>query len=164
MLLEALWSLPRSTLKGSRLIWSTSFDQTHLWTDFNSSSETPISWRNLTVPRPVLNCSSWGSCTSWNEEENDFNKIQNIQFWEEIILKWITFATSRCLNALVPLSKGLDQLMWSPATSLFSDSKTYLRQQDVTIFPFDLSMASLCYRVEKSRWPSWRLILVWLSS
>ena len=144
-----------------------SFDQRYLCTDFNSSSETPISWRNLTVPRPVLNCSSWGSCTMctwWNDEKKNLIWGPKIQFWEEIILKWITFATRRCLNALVPLSRGLDQLMWSPATSLFSDSKTYLRQQDVTILPFNLSMASLCYRVEKSCWPSWRLILVWLPS
>ena len=89
---------------------------------------------------------------------------KSIRFNLEILLKWITFATRRCLNALVPLSRGLDQLMWSPATSLFSDSKTYLGQKDVTMFPFDLPMDSLCYRVEKSCWPSWRLILVWLPS
>ena len=37
----------------------------YLWTDFNSSSETPINCRNLTVPRPVLNCSNWGSFEVW---------------------------------------------------------------------------------------------------
>ena len=47
---------------------------------------------------------------------------------KELHVTWGSFATSKCLSRLVPLSRGLLQLIWSPATSLFSDSKTYLRK------------------------------------
>ena len=99
-------------------------DSFYLWTDFSSSSETPINCRNLTVPRPVLNCSNWGSFKNWGGQKR-FQRG-----------KLFTFATSRCLNVLVPLSRGLDQLMWSPATSLFSDSKTYLWNKINLLFLF----------------------------
>lgn len=127
----------------------------YLWTDFNSSSETPINCRNLTVPRPVLNCSNWGSFKKFRGQKQSH---QPYYFWIYLCHQQM----SQCAGPPIKRFRPVDVIPCHQLVFRLEDIPLGIHINK-NIF-MTLWYVLLCYWVEQSGRPGWRLILIWLSS
>ena len=128
-------------------------DSFYLWTDFNSSSETPINCRNLTVPRPVLNCSNWGSFKNLGVRKKSYRP-----HWIHLCHQQM----SQCAGPPIQRFRPVDVIPCHQLVFRLEDIPLRIQMNKSILLTEECVV--LCYWVEQSGRPGWRLILIWLSS